>query len=341
MLIQIRRVAILILCLMILLPSCVREVDLSTAYQKKVVVYCVIHTYGGEYWPSLVERWINKTYGVYSEYSPVQRLYMFYNSPNGTKEFIPQATVRLWNDETNEILAEFSRVSDDEWQAEYLPSYVQGTGGINEYDLHLRLEVTDIPGEDPIVAVTSFEKQINTKAWELHLDMGNYYIQKESVSSPVWILPEMIEYRVFPGPGRMDVSPKTEYVRHVPVRVLQSNYGYADLFNYSDDSFLYGVRISSTNRESDAHISVRVGDKRDAYYDDMGNEINYLSHFHLTYVSQEYDKYLRDAIVYRIRHDNESDPLKHLYEDQVYSNIEGGAGLFGAEVVIFKPVIQY
>ncbi len=58
-------------------------------------------------------------------------------------------------------------------------------------------------------------------------------------------------------------------------------------------------------------------------------------------MSEEYDRYLRDAIIYRMRHDNVTDPLRHLYEDQVFTNIEGGIGIFGAEVMVYPTEVVF
>ena len=340
MLIQIRRVAILILCLMILLPSCVREVDLSTAYQKKVVVYCVIHTYGGKAGvpnpPGLAP-----SYSIYEGYSDTQRLYMYYNSSTGGKEYLPDdAKAYLWEDERNELLAEFVRVSDEEWDTKYLPSYKKLADDVNEYSIHLRLEI-DIPGEETIVARTRLDRQINVKTWRMHHGLFGYYnIQEKDFVGPVWFLPEAWAYK-HTYISHEEGSGVFDYLNHVHIRSLRSNYAYADSFNYSGEVFLYGIRVLPDNQGGDHHYSMAIGEKPSPQQIGERQSIGYDTRINLTYVSDEYDRFLRDAIIYRIRHDNENDPLKHLYEDQIYSNIEGGVGLFGAEVMVYPPDVLF
>ena len=338
---QIRRVAILILCLMFLLPSCVREVDFATAYQKKVVLHCIIHTYGGfdhnRPLPGLPSSYMYFN-SVYALSSSTQRLYMYYDSPGGEREYLPDAKACLWDDETNELLAEFTRVSEEEWNTNYLPPYKKIDDNVNDYTIHLRLEV-EIPGEEKLVARTSLERQINSKAWEKHKSVdpkeGYYDYQRETLPGPAWFLPEAME---FIAPRRE--SPTYEYVKHIPVHFLHANYSYADPFNYSDDRFLYGIKVSSDNQEGNKHIFISA----DIPASEDIDELHYTTYYdliHLTYVSEEYDRYLRDAIIYRMRHDNVTDPLRHLYEDQVFTNIEGGIGIFGAEVMVYPTEVVF
>lgn len=330
---KIKRAAGLFLCLMFFLPSCVREVDFSTAYQKKVVIYSVIHTYGG------ITRdtpGMRSDSSVYARYSDLQRLYMYYNSPNGKKEYLPEAKACLWDDETNELLAEFSRVSSEEWNTNYLPPYRKVDNDINDYSIHLRLEV-DIPGEETIVARTSLTRHININSWQIHHNQsgqGNYYIQHDKLPAPVWFLPEALQFSTLHlPPGTLGGGGYIKYLKHIPVHILHSNYAYADMFNYYDGGFLYGLRVLPDNQEGDQRrYSMSMDGVQKEGFD-------YETHIRLTFVSEEYDRYLYDAIVYRRRHDNEADPLKHLYEDQIYSNINGGVGVFGAEVIVYLPKV--
>lgn len=331
----------ILLGLMILLPSCVREVDFATAYQKKVVLHCIIHTYGGfdhnRPLPGLPSSYMYFN-SVYALSSSTQRLYMYYDSPGGEREYLPDAKACLWDDETNELLAEFTRVSEEEWNTNYLPPYKKIDDDVNDYTIHLRLEV-EIPGEEKLVARTSLERQINSRAWEKHKSVdpreGYYDYQRETLPGPVWFLAEAME---FIAPRRE--SPTYEYVKHIPVHFLHANYTYADPFNYSDDRFLYGIKVSSDNQEGNKHIFISADTPASEDIDEL-HYTTYYDLIHLTYVSEEYDRYLRDAIIYRMRHDNVTDPLRHLYEDQVFTNIEGGIGIFGAEVMVYPTEVVF
>lgn len=332
---------LLILSIILLLPSCVREVDFATAYQRKVVLHCIIHTYGGfdrsRPLPGLPGS-SNYFYSVYAMSSSTQRLYMYYDSPSGEREYLRDAKACLWDDETNELLAEFTRVSEEEWNTNYLPPYKKLDDKVNEYTIHLRLEV-EIPGEGKLVARTSLERQINTRAWEKHYSVdpqeGYYDYQRETLPGPVWFLPEAMEFNEI-----RHEFPTSEYVKHIPVHFLHTNYYYADPFNYSDGRFLYGIKVSSDNQEGNKHFFMSADIPASEGIDE-NHYTSYLKLIHLTYVSEEYDRYLRDAIVYRMRHDNVTDPLRHLFEDQVFTNIEGGAGIFGAEVMVYPTEVIF
>jgi hypothetical protein len=313
-------------------------VDFSTAYQKKVVLYCIIHTYGGYSRPSDSD--LAPDYSVYATSSGKQRLYMYYNSAEGKKEYLSEARARLWDDETNELLAEFTRVSNEEWNADYLPPYKITGGSVNEYSIHLRLEV-EIPGQKTLVSRATLERTINTAAWEIHYGLlgGYYYIQRNILPGPVWFLPEAVEAVVTSIPEEIG-SASYQYVKHVPVHYLQSNYVFADPFNYSDDRFLYGIRVLPQNKDGESHYTMMVEKIQGETIDDYHSRV-YYTYINLLYVSDEYDHYLKDAIVYRIRHDNATDPLKHLYEDQVFTNVEGGVGIFGIEVRIHPSEVIF
>lgn len=298
----------------------------------------MIHAYGGNPEPSLPDLCPN--FSIYAGKSSRQRLYMYYTSPDGKKEYPQNATIRLWDDESDELLAEFSRITEEEWDTRYLPSYSSVSDNINEYSIHLRLEV-NIPGMQTIVARTHLERTICIDSWQGYgFGKAHYVKQKATLSGPVWFLPEAIEieHEVLATDYMIGYYGEYTYIKHLPVRFLRTNYTFADFFNYKDDAFMYGIRVLPRNDGGDKHYTIQMDEWQDSKPVDESHQTVYSTMIHLTYVSEEYDKYLKDAIVYRMRHDNENDPLLHLYEDQIYSNIEGGCGIFGSEVVVYDPV---
>ena len=323
------RISLILLLACFLPVSCVQEVDFSVAFEKKVVVQCVIH--------SVVKVQGNTSYtpreSVYHKWpltSPqVQYLYMYYNSPDGKKERLPSATARLFDNETGILLGEFSRVSDWEWQLAYEPVYEQLGEDIKKYSLDLRLEISNIPGQErPIIGKTHFERTINGNdiRWLSRRVLMNYfydYTQYASIMAPAWILPETFNCSGYPLASDEIACINN---RHV----IFSSYAFADAFNYAAGSYHYGVRILPDNYQGIFDLQMKdlaPYDQETQSWDD--------AYFLLSYVSEDYDRYLYDAIVYRMHHDNENDPMKHLYEDQVFSNIEGGIGIFGTEAVVY------
>ena len=312
------RIALLLLLACFLTGSCVQEVDFSEAFEKKVVVHCVIHS---------VVKYQGRPFSgsVYHQSGPcLQHLFMYFNSQDGSKERLQSATARLYDNETGMLLGEFSRVSDWEWQMVYEPAYGQIEEGVKKYDLNLRLEITDIPGvENPITGVTSFNRMIDggsVKWLRRHLfgvDIEDY-TQYATIAAPAWFLPESITETV------------GEHFVPINCHAIKTTYAYADPCSYSNGCYQYGVRILPFNYQDIFDLAIENMKPLDPG-SLWGNRV----YFYLSYVSEDYDRYLRDAIIYRIRHDNENDPLKHLYEDQVFSNIEGGVGIFGAEAVVY------
>lgn len=53
-------------------------------------------------------------------------------------------------------------------------------------------------------------------------------------------------------------------------------------------------------------------------------------------VSEDYDRYLKDVIIRKMKED--SDDITILYDrEQLYSNIDGGVGIFGAKLTYYLP----
>ena len=323
------RTTLLFLLTCFLTGACVQEVDFSGAFEKKVVVHCVIHN-------RIEDGDRPKQWSAYADPN-LQTLWLYFSSPGGEKERIPTATARLYDNDTGMLLGEFDRVSDWEWQLRYEPAYETAGDTSRKFSLHLRLEITDIPGvETPITGITRLERTIhgdNVKYSNKPLTPNTndfYFSQDFSISTPAWFLPETVlasydlNWFLPPYSGVLNG-------RHV----IQSSYGWADPFNFAGGTYQYGVRILADNYPLE-RFKLMVEDI--APYDPETGLADYVS-FVLSYVSEEYDRYLRDAIVYRMRHDNENDPMKHLYEDQMYSNIDGGLGVFGVEVFAYYHVI--
>ena len=324
--------AVILFVILCLLPgACVQEVDFSGAFEKKVVVHCVIHSVAA-YYP-------------YSHYTPSayykqnhstapqqQYLYMYFNSPDGEKESLPSATARLYDNDTGDLIGTFSRVSDWEWHLAYEVPFELLEEEVKQYSLNLRLEITGIPGVDqPIIGETRLERTIapNNVQWLRRYFAGKaaiYYSQNQPVPTPAWMLSESFYYYngiSMPG-APLNAVPTNQHA-------IKTSYPYADAFNYSGGTYQYGIRVLPENQSLERFAMDMEGLDTNGGQSGTGND----ARFFLSYVSEEYDRYLREAIVYRMRHDTENDPLKHLYEDQVYSNIDGGIGVFGAEAIVY------
>lgn len=99
--------------------ACVKEVDFSGAYEKKVVVNCILnYTYYEHHDPTtpnqelLTGETFYYTFGSYSSsLNGKQTLYLSYNKTNGDYENIPDAEAVLFDDNTGEIIGNFKKDS--------------------------------------------------------------------------------------------------------------------------------------------------------------------------------------------------------------------------------------
>jgi hypothetical protein len=321
------RTTLLFLLTCFLTGACVQEVDFSGAFEKKVVVHCVIHN-------RIEDGDRPKQWSAYADPN-LQTLWLYFSTPSGEKERIPTATARLYDNDTGMLLGEFDRVSDWEWKLRYEPAYETGGDTSRKYSLHLRLEITDIPGvENPITGITRLERSIHGNNVEYSnkpiSGVGNNYCfsQRFPIATPAWFFPETVysPFIFFTAPERGELNSRHD---------IKVTYPWVDSFNYTGGTYQYGLRILPDNFPME-RFKLTLDDLSPL---DPATRMADFASFILSYVSEEYDRYLQDAIVYRMRHDDESDPLKHLYEDQVYSNIDGGLGVFGVEVMAYYFIV--
>ncbi|MBQ9184836.1 MAG: DUF4249 family protein [Bacteroidales bacterium] len=311
--------------LLIISTACVKNLNLEKGKEKKVVVIGAIHSLirphrpGGEFSP-------NTEYYLAPNR---QHIYIYYSNAEGDEKRIPEADVKLYDDKTGALLAVFDRVSDYEWQADYCPESIDSETQ-KKYDLHYRLEITGIPGKKLISAVSSFEKTVNI---DCEIQMRDIqvpfdtvlafpYYQTRPIEGPAWVTME--------ANGCKPEYPNEPEIKFSVNKII-SNLVYTDRFNYNETekSYLYAIKLGEKLHEKEFII-----------VDEPTSALKYNSQGYWTrvvpilkFVSKEYDQYLKTSISYALRHGDNADPLQYLYEDQVYSNINGGIGFFGIEAL--------
>ena len=99
-----------------LLGACVKEVDFSGAFKKKVVVNCILNNVYYEHHDQVTNQtlWNGKTvYRGSTRFSSAlngrQTLYLSYNKTDGDYEVIPDAEALLIDDNTGEIIGKFKK----------------------------------------------------------------------------------------------------------------------------------------------------------------------------------------------------------------------------------------
>lgn len=312
--------------------GCVKEVEFNSSYEKKVVVNCSIHAIARPW------RYRGEDYEYVDYYSRPERQYlkMYFSTQDGKKEYIPSATVKLFDNNTGNLLAIFERISDDEWQTDYLPEVTIIDKDNKQYSLCYRLEITDIPGFETITAIDSLERHINTKAiWRRNVQdytehgIDNAYYQEDYVKGPAWI-----SVNSYACSGN---SLSYGITGAIPVSCYEhifSDYVNASAFNYNEaeKSYLYAIKVLDDCPKNKFFFWLDNNEAADILkkYDKDWCHSDLI----LKYVSQGYDRYLVSAITYSMRHSDKSNPLEHLYEDQIVSNIQGGLGYFGIEAIL-------
>ncbi len=338
--------------------ACVKEVDFSGAYEKKVVVNCILnYTYYEHHDPTtpnqelLTGEPFYYTFGSYSSsLNGKQTLYLSYNKTNGDYENIPDAEAVLIDDNTGEIIGNFKKDSTTSLPGRWTLDYsipCTDNENIVSVDVKYRLEVS-VPGEKKIVARTAFKRTIPKQAIVSKEYPQQGWLQTDNLDSPVWLMPdtyEVVESEYNPqelGHGRIP------HIQHSWLYQVRNNYplNKTDLFNVGSDkgSHIMAIRL---NDEKFDKQELPCGFLFPEITEIKGHDHYLSSVLIVASVSDDYDKYIRSVIIDVIHHNDKDDVFSHLNEDQIYSNIENGLGIFGVQFTAslsngLRPVVyQY
>lgn len=316
--------------------SCVKEVNFSGTYEKKVTVNCILnYTYyehHDPYQPGMTGE--SQHLGIvgkpYSTSDITQQLFLSYNKQDGEYEDIQDAEALLFDDRTGMLIGRFEHWYDNAWKLEYPIPCTEDETSIN-VDVKYRLEVS-VPGMKKIVSRTSFCRRIPKSAIVPKELPEKGWLQTENLDSPAWLIPytyEVITQKHNPDPntGSTSNSYQPAWLYNV-----QNSYprDKADPFNISNDKGgnIMAIRLNGNRFDRQ---ELPCGFLFPGVVEIKNREHFYYSYFVVASVSEEYDKYLKSAIVDAIHHHNKDDVFTHLNEDQVYSNIENGVGIFGVQ----------
>ena len=324
------------------LGACVKDVDFSGAYKKKVVVNCILNYVYYEYHEPFTGQPYGKTpYHYRSRFSSylngVQRLYLSYNKTDGDYEDIPDVEAILFDDNTGEIVGKFKRdLTPDSgaplpkrWTLDYTIPCIENETSVS-IDVKYRLELS-IPGEKKIVARTSFKRTIPKQAIISKEYPQQGWLQTQNLDSPTWLMPETHEI-IEPEPetgqsGQWLFSEKESWLYQV-----RNSYpiNKTDLFNVGSDkgSHIMAIRLNGEKFGTDelpcAFLFPEIMEIE-------GHKHYLSSNLIVASVSEDYDKYIRSVIIDAIHHNDKDDVFSHLNEDQLYSNVENGLGIFGVQ----------
>lgn len=233
----------------------------------------------------------------------VQTLTLTYARPHGQDgyEEIIDATATLYRDD--QPVGQFQRRDDGVWTLSHKPIV----------DGKYRLSV-QIPGEKELTATTTFPRTPRIIRKKNSYTNGRHYFEKQA-THVVWAFafqkPEDI-------PMMRPVTIDPEYLVY---KYINSDLPGVDHFNQldlSDDKsdltkhFMY-LRILPDDRT------------RQFYLEELYSCIVVFRG-----VSDEYDRYMKSSIAKMMVYFNTDDPTQWLDENEIYTNITNGLGIFGA-----------
>ena len=277
--------------------------------------------------------------------SDVQTLYLQFVKGKAAKEYIPITDAKVYVS-SSIFTINFHHVDGNRWESEKYP--IEG-------GKHYRLTV-EIPGRDVIRAETTcpiaYRPSYHTDLHEVNsMDFHSMYYQIERFprdkdqpirTSPVWVFAK----------GKLKTYDLCD--EYYPFVVTDHP--------YSDDFNINGLKFSDLTFEGDfdGHcmavswpafhnmrrmmpelplhdVFVRIDHLDTSRFHMLAGPIEYpkvgephQDHFVFSYVSDEYDEYLRSVYVRNRKLDHD---FSRIYSTEgVYSNIEGGVGIFGSEI---------
>ena len=304
-----------------LLVSCVKDVTMDAMADPEVVVACVLSD------------------------EPVQTLRLVYTKGASREQApdLPEAEAVLTDLTEGKEAGRFARAADGSWQLSYtaIPAH------------RYRLDVT-VPGHEPIWAEQTMpeapEIDVRWDWWREHLpedakyrNNHGYIFSAGTLHSPVW----------FYGTNYPDAASDGELTEY-----LYTDFPDVDGFNEDptrkwsgDASMLWNCRFSTSSypdlegapyHRNYLRFPAREGERTDFLV--SGEFRNYLadpkdfvrsgkrfSELHWFSASEEYDRYLTDSYLFG-QADSSTDLADIFLRDNLYSNIQGAVGMFGAKV---------
>ncbi len=316
-----RKKTLLILLLLLGVLSCVRDVSMDAGEEPQVVVECVLTD------------------------GPVQTLSLVFTKSASRTDtpVLPEATVVLTDLTVNREAGRFKRMANGLWQLTYM--------AIPEH--RYRLDVT-VPGHEPIWAEQTMPEAPNIdvrwdwwrenlpKEEKYHATHG-YVFSTDTLRSPVW----------FYGINCLDDLSGVDMVER-----LCTDFPEVDGFNQTESAYLHAEEktlwgcwfhtSSYPDLEGEPYhrrylrFPVRAGEKTEflisgVFHNYLANPRDFIhsekrfAELHWFSASEDYDHYLTDSWYYAEKEES-SDFADVFLRENVYSNIQGAIGIFGAKV---------
>lgn len=282
------------LTLSLLTCACVETIDLETGFEQKVVVNCILTP------------------------GPEQSLSITYNAPAGhfarTYEQIKDADARLYCD-GNEV-GQFTVNKRGTYDLSLVP--------IPGKEYLLSVKTTD---GNTVTAKTTFPERAPLHYQGYQSSYTVHEFIQDSSEAPYWCFGLTMNDQILDNP-KAPVSSK-----EIMVNALGCSHPRTDAFNAMNEPMFASVGL--TDGTTMAHYYyVRIdpvfNDASVSFYVEAPLPV-FQSHIVFRSVSAEYDTYLKTSLRKALAYQAVPyDPTAWFDEDGVYSNIEGGLGIFGA-----------
>jgi len=224
---------------------------------------------------------------------------------------IKDAEISLSTD--SELVGYFERKSYGTWQLNYTP--VEGT----KYQLLVKLpDGRELKATATMPAANRFYPLINKDRYPTRK------FAQLTADFPCWIYilqdDDLAQDLMHPSPGS----------RAVLNNELGTNHPWIDNFNRHNN--MSNIEFDVTMPIYDYYLRIQSFSDTAPEGVSFGIQANYgyYSYIYFRTVSEEYDRYLKSSIRKMNNYRDENDPVQMFDETRVYSNIENGAGIFGA-----------
>lgn len=212
-----------------------------------------------------------------------------------------------------------------DWNLDFTP--IPG----EKYELNIKVD-----GFDKITAETIFPHQVKISKSQSKGNGSKRYFKQMKSDEVFWMF---------------HLTQRSDTLMKVPVvsssDVLQESIGTshpgADDFNASDLLMFSNMGGGGTTREHLCYIRVLPVDMQgmlEFYVEGFLRQ----SLMVFRAVSDEYDRYLKTSLAKMMLYENSDDSTQYLDESSVYSNINGGLGIFGAYsdcIIQFSPITDF
>ena len=302
------------------LVSCVKDITLDAMEEPQLVVECVLSN------------------------EPVQTLYLSFTKGASQSESsdISEATAVLTDLSEGKEVGQFTRRAKDKWQLEYT--------GIPAHRYRLDVKIS---GHDPVWAEQTMPEEpaieVHWDWWRKNLseeeryrNSHGYIFSTDTLHAPVW----------FYGINQNnDTSTKemTEYLCTDYQEVDRFN-AVPTAFNAYDEDKLWGCWFRTSTypdlygepyHRHYLRFPIRIADKTEFqiagdFHNNLINPKDFVrskkqfAELHYFSASEEYDTYLMDSYLFEQK-SNSSNLSAIFLRDNLYSNIHGAIGIFGAK----------